>query len=484
MSKRFDVVVVGGRLSAVLTATLLAKRGLRGLLVDQGELSTLGSDHIDDDVWAPVGSVVIDRTLRELELKDTLTRAWAPSEPMLHVVFPDERIDVLPNREHTLRSLERVAPGSTALFDELERAHDEVGQLLDAGVEIPAPGGFFGRRPTAAAAKRAPRLLEAWSETGPADLARQLVVGLSPFLTHLDPREPEELVAGRLARPLLRFLAGVGTVKHADGLRGLLLDFAQRKALEVRRTAVERLEPEGKGWSIRLAGARDPVLADAVVDASTDLSGAEVIPSRKQGRQLPLTLQAARPRGFLYAFGLEVDRKALPPGLGRRILLLNGRRDRSRFDPNEPNSEDRPIWLITRPGDRPERIRLIALHPFSSVQAHGGEAMTAKDRVVRARLERLFPFLPDGHPESFMPGSSGYGPPYLAHPHFDPGLDELTGLGGIPTRTPLKTLFFAGPAVLPGLGREGEYLSALQAADAVEATLTGGKRKQSPAMQM
>jgi len=265
-------------------------------------------------------------------------------------------------------------------------------------------------------------------------------------------------------------------------LRGLLLEYAQSKALQVRKTAVEHIEPENKGWSIRLAGARDPVLADALVDASTDLSGVEVIPSRQQGRQLPLTLQAARPRGYLYAFGFEVDRAALPPGLGPRLLLLNGRRDRSRFDPDEPNSEDRPIWLTTRPAEREDRIQLVALHPFSSVQARGSEVMAAKDAVVRARVERLFPFFSEGHPETFMPGASGRGAPFLSHPHFDPDLDESTGLGGVPTRTAMKTLFLAGPAVLPGLGQEGEYLAAFQAAEAVEQQLSGARKKKAPSL--
>src|SRR6056297_3111971 len=78
-----------------------------------------------------------------------------------------------------------------------------------------------------------------------------------------------------LARPLVRFLSGVGTVRHAEGLRGMLLELAQAKALQIRKTAVERIETDGKGWSVRLAGARDPVLADALIDASVDLSGAE-----------------------------------------------------------------------------------------------------------------------------------------------------------------------------------------------------------------
>jgi glycine/D-amino acid oxidase-like deaminating enzyme len=482
MSKRFDVVIVGGGLSAVLTAALLAKRGLRGLLVDQGELASLGSDHPHDEVWTPSGSVVMERALHELELEHTLTRSWVPEETLLHMIFPDDRVDLVRDDETNARALSRALGADTGgLLASLRDVHDRVGAFLDDGPELPPPSGFFARRSAAAQAKRAPVLTARWAEAAETAGANawqaDFVAGLSPFLTHFDPRSPDELWVGRLARPLIRFFAGVGTVRHDEGLRGMLLDLAQAKALQVRKTAVERIETEGKGWSVRLAGARDPVLADALVDASVDLSGAEVIPSKQQGRNLPLLLQSARPRGYLYAYGLEVDRIVLPPGLGRRMLLLNGRRDSSRFDPTQPNSEDRPIWLILRPGATSDRIQLVALHPFSSVQAHGAEAMATKDAIVRARIERLFPFLPEGHPEPFMPGASEQGPPFLSHPHFDPMLDELTGLGGVPTRSPLKHLFFAGPAVVPGLGQEGEYLAALQAADAVEGALTGGKKK-------
>lgn len=489
MSKRFDAVIVGGRLSAVMTAAILAKRGLRGLLVDQGELATLGSDHVADEVWNPAGSDVMERVLRDLELKDALNRAWAPTEPLLHVVFPDERVDLTTDAGASGRALRRaLGPGTEQLWGELRSAHDRVGAFLAEAPEIPAPPGFFARRGTAAAARRAPVLTTRWDQVpelaSATDMQRELVMGLAPFLTHLDPREPDEQLLGRLSRPMMRFLSGVGRVRHEGGFRGLLLDLATAKALQVRKTAIEHIETDGKGWSVRLAGARDVVLADAVIDASTDLSGAEVIPSRKQGRQLPLTLQAAKPRGYLYAYGIEVDRNVLPPGLGPRLLLLNGRRDPTRFDPEQPNSEDRPIWLITRPAQAAERVELVALHPFSSVQAHGTESMATKDAIVRARIERLFPFLTEGRPEPFMPGSAGHGAPFLAHPHLDPSLDDLTGLGGVPTRSPLKNLFLAGPAVLPGLGQEGEYLSALHAADAAETALTGGKKKKGPRIEV
>ena len=99
---------------------------------------------------------------------------------------------------------------------------------------------------------------------------------------------------------------------------------------------------------------------------------------------------------------------------------------------------------------------------------------------MRARVERLVPFLAEGNPVIRV--LSGRGATrdqrsVLPHPLYDPELDPEPGLTGVGMRTPHKNLFLAGPAVLPGLGVEGEYWTALQAADAISVVKTGAKVK-------
>ena len=59
----------------------------------------------------------------------------------------------------------------------------------------------------------------------------------------------------------------------------------------------------------------------------------------------------------------------------------------------------------------------------------------------------------------------------LPHPLFAVGPEAHLGITGTSPVTPTKNLFLANREVLPGLGFEGELLSAIQAADRVQETL-------------
>jgi hypothetical protein len=60
------------------------------------------------------------------------------------------------------------------------------------------------------------------------------------------------------------------------------------------------------------------------------------------------------------------------------------------------------------------------------------------------------------------------------HPLFAARPDRALGVGGVSSASPIRNLFLAGREVLPGLGFEGHFQAAWQAAEAVE-TLLGSK---------
>jgi hypothetical protein len=475
VTKHYDFVVVGGRLSSVLAAALLTHRGLRGALVDQGELATTGSGAVDELLVSPSGSSVMDRVHQELGVKDDFARMARPLRPAVQVVLPEQRFDFVGGAqlEELARGMEVSVASIQRCFESMIEVDKSIGGYLAEVGELPPPSGFFTRRSATASARRVEALARPLEESEVArdPVIRELFAAWIPFLTFLDPKGAEEWTEARWVRPLARLLGGGFAAGSGTSDRDLLLDVGRRKSLDIRATAVERMLPEGRTWTVTLAGQREPVLADAVIDASSDLSGLDAIPTRNQGRQLPVQLQAARPRGALHAWGIELDEDAVPEPMGTHVLLLNGRRDPSRVDPEDPTGADRPIWVSSRPSEQAGRRQLILQHPMSTVQAHGG---TRLDEVLKARLERLVPFLEDASPQTFQPREAGrFGTPCLAHPFFDPGLDSVTGLGGVSMRTPFKNLWLAGPCVIPGLGREGEYLSALQSANAVQQLLGG-----------
>jgi phytoene dehydrogenase-like protein len=470
VSKHYSAIVVGGGLSATLTAALLAKRGMRGLLIDQGELNSL-ERQIFDLVPSEEGSLVMGLVHSELAVREDLKIKAVPVSPLLQVIFPDARLDLQADRddlreEITIRLGNHAASLGT-LLGSLDVAEAHTGDFLANAGEVP-PSGFFAKRTYASAAKKHPEIAQSLSGSsllslGDGPIAELLLAPMS-FLTNLDCRNADQATVARFGRVMGRFLRGLS--KFADGrsLRRVFLDLAERKGFTIERAAVEAITQDGKKLEVRMTGRRDSVSSDYLVDASNDLSGVDAFVPKK--KELAILLQTAKPKGKLQAYGVEVDIEVIPPGLGKQVLLLNGRKDRSRFDDNDPEGEDRPIWLSVEQATQ-LRTRLLALHPVTSALAHA-QRHESLDLMVKKRIERVIPFLDEGHPERLRMDSD--------HPLYQHDLDPTAGLTGVPTKTSLKNVFLAGPAVLPGLGVEGAYLAALQAADEVELSAAGTKR--------
>ncbi|MCK6551266.1 hypothetical protein L6R52_35855, partial [Myxococcota bacterium] len=394
--------------------------------------------------------------------------------PTLQVLFPDQRIDLFADRSAMLGEIRRafgdVADDLARLLGRLDALDEAAGTFLATAGELPATG-FFARRTAKAAAKKADAArtiaeLDLFAELTP-ELV-DLVLAPLPFLGFVDARREDDLPAARFARVITRFFRGLSRLEEGRSLRELFLDVAQRKGFEVRRAVVERVEPKGRALHLHIVGARDDlVTTELFVDASSDLSGVDAISHKAQPRDLALALQLAKPRGALHALAIEVDREVLPPALADHALLLNGRRDPTRFDASDPDAEDRPILLAKLPAEDDDRAVLVASYPLSVSRAHS--ELAELEAVLRARIERVVPFLSDGHPKLEALGARGSTlgvRPFVGHPLFATDLDPLAGITGIPMRTRAKNVLVAGPAVLPGLGVEGEYLVALQAADA------------------
>ena len=483
MTRHYEVVVIGGGLSAVVAAALLAKRGIRGLLIDEGELATEDPCFLVDSVHADTGSEVMQLVHRELGLQDELRNRSGPVTPLLQAIWPDDRLDLSDDPSTTIKEVHRAlgprGRGIEAFFDRLGQASDMVGAFLANAGELPA-SGYFTRRSARTHARRFEPITRPVNSSDLFDDLDPMVVEMltapSSFLTYVEDRTLDTPTVARFARPLARFLLGTRNLRSGRTLRGLLVAVAQRRAFEVQPGALEAAEPKGRQVHLRLAGQPDTITTEAIVDATSELAALAVLPMQKRKKDLSETMQTARPRSSMYVLGIELDDAVIPPGMGQHMLLLNGRKDPRRA---EPESADRPIWVTRRPCEQTGRTQLVVAHPFSAARAHS-EGVDALEVMMRGRVERVVPFLAQGRPE-IRPlsgrGATRSARPVLHHPLFETDLDPQTGITGVACRTSLKNVFLAGPPVLPGLGVEGEYFAALQAADACEALLKGTKAK-------
>ncbi len=466
MSQHYQVAVVGGGISALLTANLCAKRGLRVLLVDQGELSTVHFDHRADLLLDDEHSTVMRLVHDELGLQDQVRRQRKAPEPGLQVLLPKTRMELLADSS-ARHSLWSDSLGLSA--EEVQKAEETLKQLAqqteEALLQAPIyPGqGFLGRRSAIGWAKKHGELHQrglhqAFSKL-PFDLV-QIWLSAVPYLTYLLPGTPEELSTAVAARTLHLFLQGYFEIDGESSLRTLLQERAEGLGVEIIRGAVERLRPSGKTFELRMAGAKAEYSTDLLVDASSDLSGLQEVPSKSQGKNLAQALQSAHARGFLHRIRVELDREVVPGPLGHRALLVSA-------EPVEAAPwqwHQRSFWLTQRPlPDDSPRLEITLEAAVSSALAHTG-ALSEVEAGLKERLRHLVPFLEEGKPQ-WKASKSQQLPPPLKHNYLDTELDSLTGLGGLACKTPLKNAFVAGPQVLPGLGSEGLYFTALQAAD-------------------
>jgi phytoene dehydrogenase-like protein len=183
--------------------------------------------------------------------------------------------------------------------------------------------------------------------------------------------------------------------------------------------------------------------------------------------------------GYRYVLALLVRPEALPEGMASRVFVIR--------DPARPLLEENALVVTVGQATarEPERIPLWVecLVPAPPVDAGPGYLRALRGRVVAA-LRGLLPFFErhlvvlasphDGLPPE-APGWTGSTPPPAVPPSPLEPLYSAEGTRpfdviGLPHATGIKNLYLAGRENLPGLGVEGELVSAWGAARLIAGT--------------
>ena len=117
----YDVIVVGARAAGAATAMLLARRGLRTLVLDQSEL---GSDTLSTHALMRGGVLQLSRW----GLLDEIVAADTPAVRRTTFMYGEQRILITIKPAHGVDAL--YAPRRTLLDPTLVRA------AIDAGAEV------------------------------------------------------------------------------------------------------------------------------------------------------------------------------------------------------------------------------------------------------------------------------------------------------------------------------------------------------------
>jgi hypothetical protein len=127
MSLNFcDLLVLGSDLSGVMAATLLAKRGMNVLVLDD--------DHDDPcpHLATGIGSRSFKSLLGKLMIPDSKLQNLTENKIAAQVIFPKHRLDLSKSRAHFFKEIDREFPADRPTLEALFQAVDEARtQCLD-----------------------------------------------------------------------------------------------------------------------------------------------------------------------------------------------------------------------------------------------------------------------------------------------------------------------------------------------------------------
>jgi hypothetical protein len=508
-NRHYDVVVLGRSLGSLAAAALLARRDFRVLVLGQGQRPT--RYHYDRFTLVrrafsllSASSPVMKRLLQELAQSPRFARRTRELDPMFTILMPDRRIEVAPDMELFSREVEREFPEVRQIVDELYATFAQVNSAVDAAFERDAvwpPDGFWERLETGRIASQIPLA----GGSAPRDVLGKFPVGhvyrdvvLLPAVFATDLAVPaDQLPALATARLHGAWTRGVSAMEQGeDELAEFLIERIEAHGGECRleRSATRILVDRGRVAAVVEDGEEDPTGADSVIADSSgevvaDLARGDGITKRALNDWPRLSATAGR-----FVVTMAVKRSGLPEALGQEsfVLPLSGTRQNPRH----------PVVHLQRLDAMAEAADESVLAAEMLLSTRGPLTLMEARNAVMTTIFEHFPFLArhllvvdsphDGLPLSDYTGGSERRIDRIHLAESSPGAEPMRwqwsveppgylDIAGEPIRGPIPGSFLVGPTVLPGLGQEGQLLSAWSAARIVT---RGDRRRQRMRRQM
>jgi len=486
----YDVVVLGTELAPLTCAALLGKRGFRVLVLGQqsdrpdyalGKLRLPRHPFAFSAAHAPAAR----RVLSELGLGQSFRRVADVRQPALQVALPGHRFDLPLDDARLEREIEREFPEVKRPILDFNRRCEEHARATDALFEqlrcFP-PESLFERRDLSRLAARLdlerPRAGEALlSEFPEAHPFRSTVRALLAFSASCEPEAITELQLSRLwsgrIRDALRIDGGLA------GLHDLLLDRIRSHSgeLRMRERASHVVVRRGAACGVRLFGSDEEIGCQTVVSGIEVAALQRLLSDRDPLERLFERLGEPQPRFYRYALNAIVRRAGIPEGLSGDALFI-----RNLDAPRKCES----LLHVEHTALDAERSLLCVegLLPARAVEERDGSLDELRERMLGA-LGDLVPFVGehllvlDSPHDGRKPWARASdcdlstdpyerrGPETMRAVHAFPVTTALS-VCAMPVKTPLRGLLLCNRQVAPGLGVEGELITASSAAQLAE----------------
>lgn len=479
----YDVVVLGTNLEPLLCAALLAREGLRVLVLGQDvpEPSyTLSGVEVESYPMVITGaqSPAVANTLDQLALRQDLRQRIVDRSSVLQLLSPEHRIDVHLENDKWIAELAREFPDVRGQAVDITRTLREVRAEIDAMVNRRLtwpPETFIERQrfSLAATTQRYDRLGHGWTSWNQLPVRHPLRTAFEAMLPHVSgllPAQHSDATRARLQGHLL-----YGATELSGGwswFREALFARIRSWGSDVRaRDSARSIQIQGRrGHTIRLARSGEEVGCSQVAHGTSISELSRLLPDRGSMTAMFERVGEPRSRAYRCTVHVLVDARAVPKALEPLALLCTSATDTGKAFLLRSRKVDGERVLISTSG-------LIDEHRIDSTSSR---LQFVRDEALDA-IRGVIPFLDehaiwvdsphDGLPPRSLRGGGAVacsepwtrGPSTMRSVYEFPTRRAL-GVCALPTRTPVRGVFLCNEQIAPGLGFEGSFLTATSVA--------------------
>ncbi len=481
----YDVAVLGTGLAPTVCAALLARRGFRVLLLGQDTRPasyTLGPWTLPRAPFSLLaeGSPIAKRIWSDLGLTQNLRRVSTPLVPSFQVAIPRQRLSVTPDDSAWEREIEREFPRVKRPAAEFHAHAKRLSQALDDVLAKDLtwpPETFFERRDFARCIAGLPFDRQGAAPDPIAELPDhhpfRVAVGLPARLSDgIDPDHTTTLRSARLYASWLQsphaITGGLETfhqllLERLKSHSGVVHETASAKAILIRRGGVA---------GIKLAGSDEEIGCGHVVAGQDVNALVRLLPERDAFETLFEHLGEPQLRYYRYTLNLIVRSEGIPEGAARDVFVSGS------GEPTRPFERNLHLQ-IERLDDTHHNVCVEALLPRAVVEDDEDDLSELRQRLLPT-LREVLPFLDDhlsvvdsphdGRPPTVLAGDAITPPPLWQRGRatmtavYGYPVTQALGLCALPVRTPIKRLVLCSSHVMPGLGQEGQLITAWCAA--------------------
>ena len=319
----YDVVVLGTYLEPLVCAALLAREGLRVLVLGQGvpEPSyTLGGVEVESHGLTITGaqSPIVQNTLDELALRQDVRQRLVDRSSVFQLLLPEHRVSVYPEADKWLAELARELPSLGRQAADVTRTLSEVRSELDAVVGrgmVWPPETFVERQQfsLATTTQRYDRQGQGWTSWNQLAMRHPLRTAFEAVLPHVSGLLPAQHSDATRARLHGHILSGVTELTGGwTWFREALFARIRSWGSDVRpRDRAEILRHEGRsGHTIRLARTDEEIGCSQVVHGTPIGELSQLLPERAP--MTPMFERVGEPRSEERRVGKECRSRWTP----------------------------------------------------------------------------------------------------------------------------------------------------------------------------